>query len=67
MRIGNWVEEQFSREATNNPYDMEKFLKEQEDAQVELAKANQFVRNERIERMHAWRWRRRTSSSRTTA
>lgn len=49
VRIGNWVEEQFSREASNNAHDMEKFLAAQEAAHVELAKSQQYVRNERVE------------------
>ena len=49
VRIGNWVEEQFGRESESNNKEMEKFLKEHEAAQVELAKSVQFVKNERIE------------------
>ena len=49
VRIGNWVEEQFSAEASANAHDMEKFLRTQEEAYVAKAKAQTAERNERIE------------------
>ena len=49
VRVGNWVEEQFSAEATKNAYDMEKFLKATEDAHFAKAKAQQAESNKRIE------------------
>ena len=47
--VGNWVEEQFSREAAANSQDMAKFLKAQDEAHVAMAKSQQYLRNERIE------------------
>ena len=41
VRIGNWVEEQFSEEAAAKSGAMEKFLKTQEEAQVAAAQAQQ--------------------------
>lgn len=49
VRIGNWVEEQFSTEAKKNAYDMQNFLAAQEEAHVELAKSQTAESNKRIE------------------
>ena len=49
VRIGNWVEEQFSKEAEGHGKKMETFLKEQEEAKIAAARALQFTKNERIE------------------
>jgi len=50
VRIGNWVEEQFSQEAAAGMgCDMEKFLRTQQMEHVAKAKAQQVERNERIE------------------
>lgn len=49
VRIGNWVEEQFSAEASANAHEMEAFVRTQEEAWVAKAKAQHAEKNQRVE------------------